>query len=96
MNSLILLFILLAEEPPVDSNDQVLPILSDKCFGCHGKDKNKIKGELQLNCAELATKAFRDGHFAIVPGHDDLQVKTKLIRQSITESVMTTVTETKR
>ena len=87
MNSLRLLFILLAEEPPVGYNDQVLPILSDKCFGCQGNDKNKIKGELQLNRAELATKAFKDGHFAIFPGHD---------LQTTTESVMTTVTETRR
>ena len=70
MNSLILLFILLAEEPPVGYNDQVLPILSDKCFGCHGNDRPS-----------------KDGHFAIVPGHD---------LQATTESVMTTVTETRR
>ncbi len=71
MNSLSLLFLLLAEEPPVGYNDQVLPILSDKCFACHGNDKDKIKGDLRLNSFELATKAFKEGHFAIVPGHPE-------------------------
>ncbi|MGS0523938.1 hypothetical protein ACU8V7_00815 [Zobellia nedashkovskayae] len=33
----------------VDFNQHVKPILSDKCFICHGPDKAKIKGGLQLH-----------------------------------------------
>ncbi|TNJ43139.1 DUF1553 domain-containing protein [Tamlana fucoidanivorans] len=38
----------------VDFNQHVKPILSDKCFLCHGPDKDNIKGGLQLHTAELA------------------------------------------
>ena len=33
----------------IDFNQHVKPILSDKCFLCHGPDKNKISAGLQLH-----------------------------------------------
>ncbi len=38
----------------VDFNYHVKPILSDRCFACHGPDENQRKGELRLDVAEDA------------------------------------------
>ncbi|EDM25628.1 probable chromosome segregation protein [Lentisphaera araneosa HTCC2155] len=40
----------------VDFNRDVRPILSDKCYACHGPDAHDIKGKLQLHDFDLATK----------------------------------------
>jgi len=37
---------------------EILPILSDKCFYCHGPDKEERKGDLRLDIREEAIKAF--------------------------------------
>jgi hypothetical protein len=54
----------------VDFNQHVKPILSDKCFLCHGPDKGNIKGGLQLHTPELAYAELSEspGKFAIKPG----------------------------
>ena len=41
----------------IDYNVDVKPILSDKCFSCHGPDKNKQKAGLRL---DIATFAFAE------------------------------------
>lgn len=54
----------------VSYNFHVRPILSDKCFACHGPDKNKIKADLRLDIEEEAFKPLKEtkGAFAIVRG----------------------------
>ncbi|MET7257476.1 DUF1553 domain-containing protein [Dyadobacter fermentans] len=59
----------------LDFNYDVKPILSDKCFACHGPDAKKQKGGLRLDTEEGAYKALKNaqnGHgskrHAIVPG----------------------------
>jgi hypothetical protein len=49
----------------VDFDRQILPILSDNCFACHGPDKNKRKAELRLDVREDALT--HEG--VIVPGN---------------------------
>jgi len=53
----------------VDFNYHVKPILSDKCFACHGPDTNNQKSDLRLDIAENALSAHGETNsFAIVPG----------------------------
>ena len=54
----------------IDFTFHVKPILSDRCFKCHGPDKNAIEGGLSLNTAEDAYMALgkKKDHYAIVPG----------------------------
>ncbi len=54
-----------AESNKVDFAKQILPILSNKCFACHGPDSKK-PSELRLDSYEAAT-ADRDGTKAINP-----------------------------
>jgi len=56
-------------EQAVDFNREVRPILSDRCYGCHGPDANKgRKAGLRLDEPEGATKKLKSGEIAIVPG----------------------------
>src|SRR5690606_3789369 len=54
----------------VDFSLHVKPILSDRCFKCHGPDKNAIEGGLSLHNAEGAYAALGENkdHYAVVPG----------------------------
>lgn len=53
----------------IDFNQHVKPILSDKCYLCHGPDKAKISAGLQLHSPDLAFKESENspGKHAIVP-----------------------------
>ena len=55
----------------IDYNTHVKPILSDKCFACHGPDKAKISAGLQLHSEETAFLELPEspGKFAIDPGN---------------------------
>ncbi|MEM7607393.1 MAG: DUF1549 domain-containing protein, partial [Myxococcota bacterium] len=51
----------------VDFASEILPILSDKCFACHGPDSADRKGGLRLDTLEGAT-ADLGGYSAVVAG----------------------------
>jgi hypothetical protein len=52
----------------VDFNFHVRPILSDKCFACHGPDDRARKGGLSLHTRDGAFATLTTGHRAVVPG----------------------------
>jgi hypothetical protein len=54
----------------IDFNQHVKPILSDKCFICHGPDQAKVKAGLQLHIPKMAYAESPNapGTFSIVPG----------------------------
>ena len=68
----------------VDFNFHIKPILSDRCFACHGPDANKRKAELSLHTKEGAFAALKDadGH-VIVPGNAQ---KSGLYRRIISDN----------
>ncbi|MFN0077551.1 MAG: PSD1 and planctomycete cytochrome C domain-containing protein [Prosthecobacter sp.] len=60
----------------IDFSRDIQPILSDKCYLCHGPDAKERKGDLRLD-VEKDAKAVKDGVAAIVPGksHDSTLVE---------------------
>jgi hypothetical protein len=64
---------------PVDYTYDVKPILSDRCFACHGPDANHRKADLRLDVAEVAhKKEAESGLRAIKPGKPG---KSELVRR---------------
>ena len=58
----------------VSYNFDIRPILSDKCYSCHGPDANKREAGLRLDIAENAYKALKENPkaHALVPGKPQL------------------------
>src|SRR3954447_23163596 len=61
----------------ISFNRDVRPILSDKCFGCHGPDATAKKIPLRLD-SEAAAKADLGGRHAVVPGDTE---NSELVRR---------------
>ena len=60
-----------SEAREVDFAREVRPILSDKCFACHGPDQAARKSGLRLDTRAGAIQGGRSGFPAIVPGERD-------------------------
>jgi len=51
----------------IDFGREVRPILSERCFKCHGFDPDTRKGKLRLDVREEAVKPAKSGDIPIVP-----------------------------
>ena len=49
-------------------NEDIRPILSDRCFKCHGPDADNQKSKFRLDTREHAIADLGDDFFGIVPG----------------------------
>lgn len=74
----------------VDYNFHVRPILSDRCFKCHGPDANKRQANLRLDTEEGAFAALKDdpSHHVIVPGDPMASALYARISSADTSEVM--------
>jgi len=73
---------------PISFDADVRPILSDRCYFCHGPDAEDIQGDLQLHTFEHAT-SDRDGFGpAIVPGKPEESLMWKRISSKKARYVM--------
>jgi len=52
----------------VDYNFHIKPILSDRCYNCHGPDAQTRKAGLRLDIEEEAFKKLESGNHAFVEG----------------------------
>ncbi|WP_114749430.1 DUF1553 domain-containing protein [Pleomorphovibrio marinus] len=68
----------------IDFNYHVKPILSDKCFACHGPDAKNQESDLRLDLESYAFKALNESKhaFAIVKGKPG---KSELIHRIFSE-----------
>lgn len=66
---------------PVDFAREVRPILSDRCFICHGPDAQQRKAGLRLDVREGALQVLASGRAAIVAGKPD---ESELLRRLTT------------
>jgi len=55
-----------AGQAVIEFNRDIRPVLSDKCYTCHGPGTQL--GGLRFDREEAAKQALRTGHTAIVPG----------------------------
>ncbi len=58
----------MAAQGAIEFNRDVRPILSDKCFGCHGPDSGHRKAGLRLDQRDAAMKAAKSGEVPLKPG----------------------------
>lgn len=70
-----------AQDKP-DFNQEILPLLSENCFTCHGPDENVREGGLRLDLEEFAFDELDSGAFGIVKNDSK---KSEIIRRLLSK-----------
>ena len=76
-----------AAPAPLDFNRDVRPILSDKCFNCHGPDSKNQKSSFRLDTEEHA-HADLGGYRGILPGHPEKSAVHERIHNTDPDEIM--------
>ncbi len=82
----VLTFSSAAEE--VSFRRDILPILADKCFHCHGPDAGNREAELRLDVRDEAVRLDADGHGTIVPGNPNISLLVQRIDATDPDVIM--------
>ena len=77
-----------AAKDKVDFSSQIRPIISAKCFHCHGPDDSSRKAKLRLDVREEAVKKRHDNLFAIKPGDPSHSEMVRRITSKDPDDVM--------
>jgi hypothetical protein len=70
-----------ADPNHIDFNFQIRPLLSDRCFRCHGPDAGSRKAKMRLDTLEGSRKKLEDDWAVIQPGDP---AKSELVRRIYT------------
>jgi len=73
---------------PVDFAREVLPVLSDNCFSCHGPAEVGRKAGLRLDQREAAVAELKSGRKAILPGRPEASELVKRLFTSDPDDLM--------
>ena len=65
----------------VDYDSQIRPLLSDRCFTCHGPDEKARKKKLRLDTRDGIFKELADGFAVVRPGNTN---RSELLRRILT------------
>ncbi len=68
----------------LDFSRDILPLLSNNCFSCHGPDESHRDSDLRLDKPDAATAKLDSGHTAVVPGDSS---SSELFRRMISTDV---------
>ncbi len=71
----------------VDFSAEIRPIITKKCYHCHGPDENSRKAKLRLDSFEEATRPRKAGA-AVVPGKPDQSLLVKRVLAHAEDEVM--------
>src|SRR6185436_10804059 len=72
----------LSAQDAIDYRRQIRPLLSDRCYKCHGPDGAERQAGLRLDLREDALGSLDSGNTAVVPGNAAASALVSRIRST--------------